>query len=114
MAACQVGQYRYKDGQKITAMKTTNCLTTVCRFCRYYRPEGRRGGTCAQLGVPVQAYWKACALAVSPFATAWQDIDEVVGWDSPLTFKYPEKHLSTIDNSPSIVVAEKQTVESFS
>ncbi len=95
-------------------MKTTNCLTTACRFCRYYRPEGRRGGACAQLGVPVQAHWKACALAVSPFATTWQDVDEAVYWGSSIPFSYPEEHLSTIEPPTPIIAKEKQAIESFS
>lgn len=95
-------------------MKTNNCLTSVCRFCRYYQPEGRRGGTCAQLGVPVQAHWKACTLAVSPFAVDWQGIERVVAWESPLSLKSPEKHLSTLESPLPVVALEKQIVESFS
>jgi hypothetical protein len=95
-------------------MKTNNCLTTVCRFCRYYQPEGRRGGTCEQLGVPVQAHWKACALAASPFAVDWQEIDRAIVWDSSLTLKTSEKHLSTLKSPSPVIAAEKQKVDSFS
>ncbi|MDY7015207.1 MAG: hypothetical protein SVX43_16745 [Cyanobacteriota bacterium] len=35
-----------------------------CRCCHYYKPEGRRGGTCQQLGVPVRGCWKACSIGV--------------------------------------------------
>lgn len=38
-----------------------------CRHCRFYQPEGRRGGACQQLDVTVQANWQACNLAASPF-----------------------------------------------
>lgn len=38
-----------------------------CRHCRFYQPEGRRGGQCQQLSVTVQGAWQACALAASPF-----------------------------------------------
>ena len=41
--------------------------TSRCGFCRYYVHEGRRGGQCSQLDVPVSSDWKACSLAVSPF-----------------------------------------------
>ncbi|MGF1480091.1 MAG: hypothetical protein ACFB4I_11450 [Cyanophyceae cyanobacterium] len=45
----------------------TPACTSACRYCRFYRPEGRRGGTCQRLGVPVQANWKACSLGSPPF-----------------------------------------------
>ncbi|HLO50320.1 MAG TPA: hypothetical protein VK211_18030 [Kamptonema sp.] len=57
-------------------MKTS--LTSACRHCRYYTPEGRRGGVCQQLNVPVQSGWAACALAIPPFAPCWEEIEEVV------------------------------------
>ncbi len=36
-------------------------------------PEGRRGGYCLKLDVPVQANWSACPLASDPFSSAWDD-----------------------------------------
>ncbi len=45
-------------------------MVSKCQYCRFYQPEGRRGGGCAQLGVMVQSGWSACALAESPFALA--------------------------------------------
>jgi hypothetical protein len=59
-------------------MKTTNCLTSACRYCRFYNPEGRRGGACQQLGVPVEAGWKACSLALPPFTSAWESLEEIM------------------------------------
>ncbi|WP_228056344.1 hypothetical protein [Microcoleus sp. LEGE 07076] len=59
-------------------MKTQ--LTSACRHCRYYTPEGRRGGVCAMLSVSVQSQWKACALAVSPFGSYWENIEEIGLW----------------------------------
>lgn len=59
-------------------MKTSNFLTSSCRFCRYYQTEGRRGGVCQQLGVPVRAEWKACSLAVAPFTNTWESLEKVV------------------------------------
>jgi hypothetical protein len=44
----------------------------VCRFCRHYHPEGRRGGSCEKLDVHVAATWEACSLAVPPFEMSWQ------------------------------------------
>lgn len=49
-------------------MKATNFLTSNCRYCRYYKPEGRRGGNCDLLQVPVKSSWKACNLAIPPFS----------------------------------------------
>ncbi|MBO0348544.1 hypothetical protein J0895_05370 [Phormidium pseudopriestleyi FRX01] len=55
-------------------MKTSNCPSSSCRHCRFYTPEGRRGGNCQQLGVLVRGGWKACSLALPPFAPSWEDI----------------------------------------
>ncbi|MCC3407585.1 MAG: hypothetical protein JGK17_18705 [Microcoleus sp. PH2017_10_PVI_O_A] len=61
-----------------TFMKTP--LTSACRHCRHYTPEGRRGGICALLSVPVQSQWNACSLAVSPFGPSWENITEIELW----------------------------------
>lgn len=55
-------------------MKTTNCFTSACRYCNSYQPQGRRGGMCEQLGVPVQAQWKSCNFAKSPFDSPLEEI----------------------------------------
>ncbi|AFZ30389.1 hypothetical protein ABN584_05105 [Gloeocapsa sp. BRSZ] len=52
-------------------MKNVNFPTSACRYCRYYQPEGRRGGCCQLLGVPVQGSWKACELSLPAFAPSW-------------------------------------------
>lgn len=57
-------------------MKTT----VACRHCRYYSPEGRRGGICQKLMTPVESNWKACSLALPPFAPTWENIDSMVMW----------------------------------
>ena len=59
-------------------MKTANFITSSCRYCRYYQSEGRRGGICRQLNVPVQGQWSACAVAARPFAATWQGLEDVV------------------------------------
>ena len=51
-------------------MKTLNLPISSCRFCRYYQSEGRRGGMCQQLGVPVRATWKACGFALPAFSSS--------------------------------------------
>ncbi|MGK7888447.1 MAG: hypothetical protein AB4042_03875 [Leptolyngbyaceae cyanobacterium] len=47
-------------------------VISVCRHCRSYHLEGRRGGFCMQLGTPVQGCWKACSYAIPPFAPSWE------------------------------------------
>jgi hypothetical protein len=75
-------------------MKTANFLTSSCRYCRYYQGEGRRGGNCQQLGVPVKGQWKACTLAASPFNSVWEDIEKIVDLEHALSLTYPAKSLA--------------------
>ncbi len=70
------------DFQTSLEMKSQNFLTSACRYCRYYQPEGRRGGMCQQLGVQVQGSWKACALALPPFARSWSGLEGVIVWSN--------------------------------
>ncbi|ACC82348.1 hypothetical protein [Nostoc punctiforme] len=62
-------------------MKPIKFLASACKYCRHYQPEGRRGGTCQQLGAPVQATWKACSLALPPFAPSWETLEDA--WTLP-------------------------------
>jgi hypothetical protein len=62
-------------------MKPIKFLTSACRYCRHYKPEGRRGGLCQQLGAPVEGNWKACCLAIPPFAPSWETLEDV--WSLP-------------------------------
>jgi hypothetical protein len=63
--------------QKVMLMNKQNCLTSACRYCRFYRPEGMHGGSCQQLGVAVRSDWKACQLALPAFANAWENAEEL-------------------------------------
>jgi hypothetical protein len=66
--------------------------TSACQHCRSYAPEGRRGGHCQQLGVPVGGSWKACSLAIPPFAPSWEHLEQIAiaPWDqSPTTWQAP-------------------------
>ncbi|MBV8885241.1 MAG: hypothetical protein JO235_14770 [Chroococcidiopsidaceae cyanobacterium CP_BM_RX_35] len=63
-------------------MKPLNFLTSACRYCRFYQPEGRRGGVCLSLGVPVQGCWKACVLAKPPFAPTWGSLEGIMKWSN--------------------------------
>lgn len=55
----------------------TDISTSVCRYCRFYQPEGRRGGSCQKLGVPVESKWKACTFASLPFKTTVTKLEEI-------------------------------------
>ncbi|HEY9670827.1 MAG TPA: hypothetical protein V6D11_05240 [Waterburya sp.] len=46
-----------------------------CRHCRYYRPEGRRGGDCQLFCGKVGGTWPACSLAIPPFAPTWETLE---------------------------------------
>ncbi|MCU0525456.1 MAG: hypothetical protein MUF72_11585 [Elainella sp. Prado103] len=61
-------------------MKSVNDAISTCRHCQFYRSEGRRGGFCRQLEVPVQGGWKSCSLAIAPFASTWEKLAEIKGW----------------------------------
>jgi hypothetical protein len=56
-------------------MNSSGNSITACRLCQHYSPEGRRGGLCGKLDVPVQPSWDACSLAAHPF-TDWQSSHE--------------------------------------
>ena len=58
-------------------MNAPNFLTSTCRYCRWYKPEGRRGGMCQMLGVSVQSKWQACTLALPAFAPSW-DLERIM------------------------------------
>lgn len=58
-------------------MNSLNFPTSACRYCRYYQVEGRRGGMCQQLSVPVRGGWKACSLALPAFATSWKNLEAI-------------------------------------
>ena len=82
-----------------TFMKTP--LTSACRHCRHYMPEGRRGGVCQQLSVPVQGQWKACSLAVSPFGSSWENIEELPLW---------QEQVATL-REPVVAVSERNACQ---
>ncbi len=51
-------------------MTSSGNSITACRLCQHYSPEGRRGGYCGKLDVPVLSKWEACSLAAHPFETS--------------------------------------------
>ena len=65
-------------------MKEINFSASTCRYCRFYEPEGRRGGSCQILGVSVESSWKACALASPPFDTTLKKLEDIFQLDTPV------------------------------
>jgi hypothetical protein len=88
-------------------MKKANFTNSSCRFCRYYHPEGRRGGTCQRLGVPVQSNWEACLLAASPFASPWEKLEEIIYLEHSLSLNYSSEH-----SSPTMAQSEAEVSSS--
>ncbi len=63
-------------------MKEIDFSTSACRHCRFYSPEGRRGGSCQKLNVPVRGSWKACTFASSPFETTLNKLEHIFYLDT--------------------------------
>ncbi|MEB3281478.1 MAG: hypothetical protein VKK42_21405 [Lyngbya sp.] len=59
-------------------MEASHTSTSCCRCCQHYTPEGRRGGNCSQLHVPVKGGWKACNLAMLAFSMSWEEAHKIV------------------------------------
>ncbi len=63
-----------------------------CSRCRYYTPEGRRGGQCGQLGVPVQGRWQACSLSMPVFVTQLPEISPLEFLPQAIEIHLPSEH----------------------
>ncbi len=61
-------------------MNHSSSPTFLCRHCRYYAPQGRRGGHCNKLNVGVKSQWEACSLVASPFTSPWKDFGDIMLW----------------------------------
>ncbi len=77
-------------------MEEINFSTSACRFCRSYKPEGRRGGSCQRLGVPVQGSWKACTLASHPFETTLKKLEDIFQYSTSIEPKLTSQLTSNI------------------
>lgn len=65
-------------------MDATQFGISCCQRCRHYTPEGRRGGSCSQLAVPVQGKWKACSLAAPVFLDSISTMGSLPLWPEDL------------------------------
>ncbi|MEI2583385.1 hypothetical protein [Scytonema sp. PRP1] len=95
-------------------MKQMKSLTSACKYCRYYKLEGRRGGFCQQLGAPVLGNWKACSLALPPFAPSWENLEDV--WALPnakpvLASGLNKAALAPVQETATTSCSEKAKVE---
>lgn len=55
-------------------MKAAHPPVSACRYCQFYKPIGRRGGSCEMLGVSVQGVWKGCHLGITQFQPSGEEI----------------------------------------
>lgn len=78
-------------------MRTLTSIISTCRYCQHYSSEGRRGGYCNQLGAPVQGCWKACSLAIPPFAPSWEAAAGIKIWHEPLESLEDELSIACLD-----------------
>ncbi|NET31893.1 MAG: hypothetical protein F6K19_07800 [Cyanothece sp. SIO1E1] len=81
--------------------------TSSCRHCGYYTPEGRRGGQCGQLGVPVQGDWEACCLVIPPFEPAWKSLRKIKVWQQDMLQLPDQLSLNCQTGSAQIEAIEK-------
>lgn len=89
-------------------MEISHSQTSVCRRCRYYQPEGRRGGYCQQLNVTVQGVWSACALAIPPFSPTWDNFEDIMQWQQKILAAMEE---SAVVESLEIASCPDETAE---
>jgi hypothetical protein len=88
-------------------------ITTACRCCRFYTPEGRRGGNCSQLGVSVRGCWQACAFALPPFAPSWEHNTDGITILQPTDIIVMENSVRVDAYSLDVqaIISDRQTVK---
>jgi hypothetical protein len=75
-------------------MKKIDFSTSACRYCRFYEPEGRRGGLCQLLGVLVDSSWKACNFASPPFETTLEKLENILQLETSIALDAIERVIS--------------------
>jgi len=78
-------------------MKPMKFTASCCSRCSHYTPEGRRGGHCGQLGVPVKGKWRACSLAVPVFLTKLEDLQPLEILPKPIEIRLPDPRLEPME-----------------
>lgn len=76
---CEIIRAYYETLRDITRNPMTykKSDNLSCRFCQHYQMEGRRGGSCKTLNVPVQGSWAACPLAIRSFLPAASSVESI-------------------------------------
>ncbi|MEM9004235.1 MAG: hypothetical protein AAGE59_12025 [Cyanobacteria bacterium P01_F01_bin.86] len=70
---------------------------SCCQRCRFYTLEGRRGGHCSQLDVPVQGKWSACSLAAPVFIESIQSVTRLPLWSDTLVMAHRDAVVTESD-----------------
>lgn len=83
-------------------------VVSFCRYCQNYSLEGRRGGQCSQLGSLVQGSWKACSLAIPPFAPSWES-QTGINHELEQLIRQQRQHLDRFEHQ----IADQQAIESL-
>lgn len=74
-------------------MQRSDFFTSACRHCRHYLPQGRRGGHCSQLDVPVfEPAWEFDGLPM------WQQ-ERLEVLQSPIPTVLEEADVAVVSNS---------------
>lgn len=98
-------------------MKSAQCRVSSCSRCRFYAPEGRRGGQCSQLGVPVESRWKPCPLAVPVFTPPLVPMKSLDRLPQPLELGFPisreAARLEAALEAPAVVGHLEDTIQSI-
>lgn len=108
----KVGQFWHENSFKRNlVMKTLNPPVSACKYCKYYKPIGRRGGSCEMLGVSVRAAWKGCHLGTPQFAaepesyeTAQEDCNAIHSNSQKEAQEFSELQIKAF-NTPDLVVS---------
>jgi len=98
---------------KTKIMKSLVGNISSCRHCSFYRLEGRRGGSCQKLGVPVQGSWSVCPLAMSPFEPNLKNLPGMVNWQG-FSLKAEIASLGLPLESELTIASEKLNLENVS
>lgn len=79
---------------------------SCCQRCRHFTHEGRRGGHCGQLNVPVQGRWSACSLANPVFLEPMSTVTRapVAAWPGGL--RLARRELEPVEALASDAFAE--------
>lgn len=87
-------------------MSSSVDFISSCRHCRYYTPEGRRGGQCSQLDALVHGDWKTCHLATPAFSPHWESFDAIEADELPMQVsEEPEVSVGEETNLPLIMAS---------